>query len=91
MSDVFRTLIVESADVDLARTIAATLDPAHSQGMWETPLSSTGAEPATHYISTGFIGEGFAALVPRWNRSKTCSRIPTSRPKIRGWRWVGWD
>ena len=64
MSDVFRTLIVESADVDLARTIAATLDPAHSQGMWETPLSPTGAEPATHYISTGFIGEGFAALVP---------------------------
>ena len=64
MSDVFRTLLVESADVDLARTIAATLDPAHSQGMWETPLSPTGAEPATHYISTGFIGEGFAALVP---------------------------
>jgi hypothetical protein len=64
VSDVFRTLIVESADVDLARTIAATLDPAHSQGMWETPLSPTGAEPATHYISTGFIGEGFAALVP---------------------------
>jgi hypothetical protein len=62
--DIFRTLIVESADVDLARTIAATLDPAHSQGMWETPLSPTGAEPATHYISTGFIGEGFAALVP---------------------------
>jgi hypothetical protein len=64
MSDVFRTLIVESADVELARTIAATLDPAHSQGMWETPLSPTGTEPATHYISTGYIGEGFAALVP---------------------------
>ena len=62
--DIFRTLITESTDVDLARTIAATLDPAHSQGMWETPLSPTGAEPATHYISTGFIGEGFAALVP---------------------------
>ena len=64
MADVFRTLIVESADVDLARTIAATLDPQHSTGMWETPLSPTGAEPATHFISTGFIGEGFAALVP---------------------------
>jgi hypothetical protein len=64
MADVFRTLVVEAADADLARTIAATLDPAHSQGMWETPLSPTGAEPATHYISTGYIGEGFAALVP---------------------------
>ena len=64
MSDVFRTLIVTSDDAPLARTIAATLDPAHSTGMWETPLSPTGTEPATHYISPGYIGEGFAALVP---------------------------
>jgi hypothetical protein len=62
--EAFRTLIVEAADAPLARTIAATLDPAHSQGMWETPLSPTGVEPATHFISTGFIGEGFATLVP---------------------------
>ena len=64
MADIFRTILVPAADAPLARTIAATLDPAHSQGMWETPLSPTGTEPATHFISTGFIGEGFAALVP---------------------------
>jgi len=64
MSDVFRTLIVESTDVDLARTIAATLDPAHSQGMFKTPLSPTGEAPATHFISSGMIAEGFAALIP---------------------------
>jgi hypothetical protein len=62
--DIFRTFIVTADDAPLARTIASTLDPAHSQGMFETPLSPTGAEPATHFISTGMVGEGFAALVP---------------------------
>jgi hypothetical protein len=62
--DIFRTLIVPADQADLARTIASTLDPAHSQGMFETPLSPTGTEPATHFISTGMIGEGFAALIP---------------------------
>ena len=64
MADIFRTILVPADQADLARTIAATLDPAHSQGMFETPLSPTGAEPATHFISTGMIGEGFAALIP---------------------------
>lgn len=64
MADIFRTILVPADQADLARTIAATLDPAHSQGMFETPLSPTGTEPATHFISTGMIGEGFAALIP---------------------------
>jgi len=62
--DIFRTLIVPADQADLARTIAATLDPAHSQGMFKTPLSSTGKAPATHFISSGMIAEGFAALIP---------------------------
>jgi hypothetical protein len=32
--------------------------------MFQTGLSSTGDEPATHYISSGGVSEGFAALVP---------------------------
>jgi hypothetical protein len=32
--------------------------------MFTTGLSPTGDEPATHYISSGGISEGFAALVP---------------------------
>jgi hypothetical protein len=32
--------------------------------MFEIGLSPTGAEPATHYISSGGVGEGFAALIP---------------------------
>ena len=62
--DVFRTMIVAASDAPLARSIAATLAPAYAQGMWETPLSATGTEPATHYISSGPVGAGFAAPLP---------------------------
>ena len=60
----FRTLIVPADQAEIARTIAATLDPANCQGMFTTPLSPTGDEPATHYISSGYINSGFANLVP---------------------------
>jgi hypothetical protein len=32
--------------------------------MWTTGLSPNGAEPATHYVSTGYIGADVAHLVP---------------------------
>jgi len=60
----FRTMIIPAAQVALARTIAVTLDPAHNANMWITPLSPTGQESATHYISSGQIPEAFAAMVP---------------------------
>jgi hypothetical protein len=62
--DIFRTLIVPADQAPLARLIAATLDPVNCQGMFTTGLSPTGDEPSTHYISSGGISEGFAALVP---------------------------
>jgi hypothetical protein len=62
--DAFRTMIIPADQVALAREIAVTLDPAHNANMWITPLSPTGAEPATHYISTGEIPDGFAVMVP---------------------------
>jgi hypothetical protein len=62
--DIFRTLIVPADQAPLARLIAATLDPVNCSDMFTTGLSPTGDEPATHYISSGGISEGFAALVP---------------------------
>jgi hypothetical protein len=62
--DIFRTLIVPADQAPLARLIAATLDPVNCSDMFTTGLSPTGDEPATHYISSGGVGEGFAALVP---------------------------
>lgn len=61
--DTFATLVVTSADAPTARAIAAAFGPG-GVGMWTTPLSSTGLEPATHYISTGFIPAEFVSLAP---------------------------
>jgi len=61
--DIFRTLILPANVTPLAQEIAATLSPG-GVGMWTTGLSATGSEPATHYISTGFIPPDFAHMVP---------------------------
>ncbi len=64
MSNIFRTLIIVSDAADLARKIAATLSPAGA-GMWTTGLSPNGKQPASHYISTGYITEEFGYMVPQ--------------------------
>lgn len=63
MSDIFRTLIVPTANVDLARAVGASFGPGGA-GMWTTPLSATGIDPATHYISTGYVPPEYGFLVP---------------------------
>ena len=63
MADTFSTLIVTSADADTARAIAAAFGPG-GVNMWLTPLSASGNEPATHYISSGYIPAEFVALAP---------------------------
>ena len=63
MADLFRTLIVTAADAPVSRSIAEAFGPG-GQNMWTTPLSASGSEPATHYISTGLIPEEFAYLMP---------------------------
>lgn len=60
--DIFRTLIVAAIDAPLAREIAASFGPGGA-GMWTTALSADGTEPATHYISSGYIPEQFANLL----------------------------
>jgi len=64
MTDVFRTMIVPAAEVALARQIATTVAPVAGQGMWTTPLSADGQEPATAYVSTGFIAPEWEVLMP---------------------------
>ena len=63
MSDSFRTLIVPTSQVDLAREIAAAFGPG-GVGMFRAALSADGNEPATHYCSTGYIPPQFAGMVP---------------------------
>lgn len=64
MNWVHRCLIVPAKQVNLARMLCETLAGPGGSGMFTTPLSSTGAEPATHFISSGAIEEPFAQLLP---------------------------
>ena len=64
MTDVFRTMIVPLAQQALAQQIATTVAPVAGQGMWTTPLSATGQDPATAYVSTGWIGPEWNVLMP---------------------------
>ena len=61
--DIFRTLIVPTANVIFARAIATSFGPG-GEGMFTTPLSSSGLDPATHYISTGYVPPEYGYLVP---------------------------
>lgn len=62
--NIFRTLIIKADTVELARDIASTLSST-GQGMWTTGLATTASQQATHYISTGYITEEFAYMVPQ--------------------------
>ena len=63
MADKFLTLIVTAAHAAFARELAASFGPGGA-GMWTTPLSASGLDPATHYISSGLLPAEFAEMVP---------------------------
>lgn len=59
-----RTIIVDAAQVELARRLCAALAGSAGEGMLSTAISASGLHPATHYISAGLIAEPFAAILP---------------------------
>ena len=63
MTDVFRTMIITAADAPLVRSIA-DMFAGSPQHMWQTGLSADGKEPATHYIATGYVPEGYQVMAP---------------------------
>lgn len=64
MSWVHRCMIVPAGYAELARKLCETLAGPGGAGMFTTPLSTTGVDPATHYISSGLIESEFADLLP---------------------------
>lgn len=78
MPDLFRTLIIAAQDADLARQIAAAFGPG-GEGMWTTPLSASGLDPATHYISSGYIPAEFVSLAPNttWDQDENGQWVQT--------------
>lgn len=59
------TIIVPATHVDQAREIGAALDSA-GVGMYTTALSPSGAEPATHYVSSGLVSDAFVYLLENY-------------------------
>ncbi len=57
MTDIFRTAIVPASVAPLARMLMV------NQFDLLTPLSPTGAAPATHFISSGMIPERFGPIL----------------------------
>ena len=60
----YRCLIIEDSQVEIARTLTATIAGPSGASMLTTPLSATGELPATHWISAGLIADNFAAILP---------------------------
>lgn len=78
MPDTFSTLIIAAQDAPLAREIAASFGSG-GQNMWTTPLSASGLDPASHYISSGYIPQEFVSLAPNttWTQDEDGQWIAT--------------
>ena len=57
-------MIVPSQYTPLASQLSALLAGLSGDDMFTTGLSATGTPPATHYVSTGYVSEGYAAVFP---------------------------
>ena len=64
MTDVYRNMIVTAADAPIARAIAVGISPVAGDNMWMDAYSASGTAPATHYISTGYIGPEWGPMLP---------------------------
>lgn len=60
----FRTMIVPSDYQSLAAALAQALGGLAGEDMFVVGLSASGLDPATSYVSTGYIAEEFANLLP---------------------------
>jgi len=74
----FRTMIIATANVQLARDLAAAIDSVSSQGLFLTPL--TNGQTVTHYIATGIVSDQFAMPLPltTWAQDEEGAWVQTS-------------
>lgn len=57
------TIILTAAVAVNLRKLSQMLGRADTDGMFTTALSSTGALPATHYISSGYVPQSYLAAL----------------------------
>ena len=73
-----RTIIAPAAFQQLAQALCeAAAEGAAGKGMLTTPLSETGTEPATHYLSSGYIEQQFADILPLTTVSQDGEGLPS--------------
>jgi hypothetical protein len=60
--NIFRTMILPASVAPMAREIASMAGG--GDAWWTTPLSASGKDPATHFISTGHIPTQMAQMLP---------------------------
>ena len=74
----FRTMLIPTAHVQLARDLAAAIDPVASVGLFMTGL--TDGQTVTHYISSGIVSDAFAQPLPctTWAQDEEGAWVQTS-------------
>ena len=86
MANQFATFIIAAQDAPLARQIAGSFGSG-GYGMWTTALSPTGAEPATHYISSGKVPSQFIGMLTNpaaVAQAATSRGIPLTLEQVQG-------
>ena len=76
--NLFRTLILPASVAPVGREIASLAGG--GDGWWTTPLSASGKDPATHFISTGLIPTQIAQMLPlqTWEQNDTGAWVKTA-------------
>lgn len=78
MSYTHRVIIVPAAFQQLAQGLCeAAAEGDAGKGMFATGLSATGETPATHYISSGYIEQQFADILPLTTVSQDGEGLPS--------------
>ena len=78
MRDIFRTMILPASVALMGREIASMAGG--GDAWWTTPLSASGKEPATHFISTGMIPIRITQMLPlqTWEQDESGVWIKTA-------------
>ena len=86
--DLHYTLIVEDADVEIPRTIAATLSPTAGTQEFRRPLRPKGSKgPATHWLTSGHLGAQFIELTQDADKLyAVCQQVklPYTKAQLKG-------
>lgn len=89
MADIHITIIVADQDVAMARAIAAALSPAGFAEFRVGTRPVGSKDPATHWLTSGWLGEQFVALAEDPEAlAQVCAqlKLPYTADQLKGMR-----